>query len=171
VVFALLLASASEDVVRAGGNIPKPARTAYEDPLRPPPGYTPIGIVILDITVGESGEPIDVTFVRGGQFKNAIDLDAIKRWRYQPTVIDGRPAKVAFRELLELFPSPDVRAGFYGHAIQDRKESKGYRLFALDQLRMSGSRTPEVVKALRRVASDADPDVSAAAKRLLEAGE
>ena len=71
-------------VVRVGGAIPKPLRTSYQDPVRKLEGLTPVGIVILDLTVDEQGQPTEVTFVRGGGFAKNIDVEAIKRWRYQP---------------------------------------------------------------------------------------
>jgi hypothetical protein len=167
-ILALLLGPGLDDVVRVGGSVPKPARITYEDPTKMVAGYTPIGIAILDITLDESGQPTDVSFVRGGGFKNEIDVEKVKAWRYQPTVVDGRPVKVTFRELIESFPDREVRSAFYAHAIQDRKESKGYRLFALDQLKTPEDRTSEVTKALRKLASDPDPDIRAAAEKLLK---
>jgi hypothetical protein len=171
-VFALLLAgSAEEGIVRAGGTIPKPQRIHYEDPLRVEPGITHIGIVILEVSVGEDGQPFDVAYVRGAGFKRSLDLEAVKRWRYAPTVAQGRPVKIAFRELIEMFPSPDSRAAFYAHAAQEKKESKGFRLFALEQLGKHTESDPEVLKWLKGAAADPDKDISAAASRVLESAK
>ena len=171
-MFALLVAVLSlggsdGDVVRVGGQIPKPERTVYEDPRRSVPGLTAIGIMILELTVGEDGSVADVAIVRGAGLKRSIDIDAVKRWRYIPTVVGGRPVRMALRELLELFPTPDERALFYAHGIQNQKESKGYRLLALEQLKAAPSVAPEVVKALRRASSDSDSDIASAASKLL----
>src|SRR5262249_52476628 len=149
VLVVLLFAGAADDaIVRVGGSIPKPRRVEYENPSRPEPGYTPVGIVILELTVGEDGRPTDVAFVRGAGFKRSIALEAVKRWRYEPTRVEGRPVKVTFRELIELFATPEARGEFYAYAIQDKKESKGFRLFALEQLVTTPASSPEVAKAL-----------------------
>lgn len=171
-LLALLLATISDEaIVRVGGAISKPQRTHYEDPLRPEPGYTPIGIVILELSVGEDGHPIDVAYVRGAGFKRTIDLDTVKRWRYEPTVVQGRPVRIAFRELIDLFPSPESRASFYAHAAQEKKETKGFRLFALEQLSKYTESDAEVVKWLQNASSDPDKDISAAAKRVLDSAK
>jgi len=166
-----LAANADEGIVRVGGTISKPQRTHYEDPLRPEPGYTPIGIVILELSVSESGIPIDVAYVRGAGFKRTIDLEAVKRWRYEPTVVQGRPVRIAFRELIELFPSPESRASFYAHAAQEKKETKGFRLFALEQLSKYTESDPEVAKWLQNASSDPDKDISAAARKILDSAK
>ncbi len=169
VLVALLLAGGSDsDVVRVGGQIPKPERTAYENPRRSLPGLTPIGIVILELTIGEDGSVADVTFVRGAGLKDSIDIDAVKRWRYAPTVVAGRPVRMALREVIEHFPTPEERALFYAHGIQNRKESRGYRLFALEQLKTAFIAAPDVVKALKKASSDSDPDIASAASKLLQ---
>ena len=168
-LMTLFLAGGSDsDVVRVGGQIPKPERTAYEDPRRSLPGLTPIGIVILELTIGEDGAVVDVTVVRGAGLKNSVDIDAVKRWRYAPTVVAGRPVRMALREVIEHFPTPEERALFYAHGIQNRKESKGYRLFALEQLKAGFIAAPDVVKALKKASSDSDPDIASTASRLLQ---
>jgi hypothetical protein len=171
-LLAFLLVGASDgDAVRVGGSIAKPERTVYEDPARSSPGLTPLGIMILELTVDEAGQVQDVAFVRGGSLKDAIDVAAVKRWRYSPTLVAGRPVRIALRELIEFFPTPDDKALFYAHAIQERKESKGYRLFALEQLRIAASKNPDVIKALRKVASDSDQDIAIAASKVMEQGQ
>jgi len=162
-ILALLIASGAEEgIVRVGGTIPKPQRTRYEDPVRAEPGMTP-----MELTVDEQGQPIDIAYVRGAGFKRTIDLETVKRWRYAPTAAEGKAVKVAFRELIEMFPSPDSRASFYAHAAQEQKESKGFRLFAIEQLGQHAESGPDVVKWLRKAAADPDKDISAAATRAL----
>jgi hypothetical protein len=167
-VAVLLAGGADGDVVRVGGQIPKPERTAYENPVRSLPKLTPIGIVILELTLDEDGGVADVTFVRGAGLRDSIDLDVVKRWRYRPTVVGGRPARLSLRELIELFPTPEERALFWAYGVQNRKESKGYRLFAIEQLKAAPSAAPDVVKALKKAASDSDSEIATAASKLLQ---
>ena len=166
---SVLLASASDgEVVRVGGQVPMPERTVYEDPVRSLPGLTPVGIVILELTLDEDGGVADVTFVRGAGLKNSIDIDAIKRWRYRPTVVAGRAVRMAIREVIELFPTPEERALFWAYGVQNRKESRGYRLFALEQLKAAPSAAPDVVKALKKASADPDAEIANAASKLLQ---
>jgi TonB family protein len=60
------------------------------------------GSVTLQFTVSTSGEPRDVRVVEAtppGVFDSAA-LNAIRHWRYAPTVINGTPVEVPVRTLM-----------------------------------------------------------------------
>jgi protein TonB len=51
-------------------------------------------LVILDLIIGHEGTVTDVKVVRGHPLLNQAAIDAVARWRYTPTVLDGEPVDV-----------------------------------------------------------------------------
>ena len=51
------------------------------------------GTVVLAATVMEDGTVRDVKVVQGPPVLAQPAVDAVKRWRYQPFVLDGKPVK------------------------------------------------------------------------------
>ncbi len=69
----------------------------WTGPLPPPTAGTPLGVV--QIVIDETGAVVDadvVTSVSG--FYDAVLIESVKRWRYQPATRDGRAVK--FRRVL-----------------------------------------------------------------------
>jgi protein TonB len=65
------------------------------------PVYPPIakaariqGTVVLAATIGKSGSIQDLKVVSGPAMLQQAALDAVRRWRYRPTVLDGVPVDV-----------------------------------------------------------------------------
>ena len=66
-----------------------------------PPTYPAIakaariqGTVVLKATIGKDGTIQDLTVESGPPMLQASALDAVRRWRYRPTVLDGVPVAV-----------------------------------------------------------------------------
>ncbi|MGA9960003.1 MAG: TonB family protein, partial [Acidobacteriaceae bacterium] len=65
------------------------------------PIYPPIakaariqGTVVLAATIGKNGSIQDLKVVSGPAMLQQAALDAVRRWRYRPTVLDGVPVDV-----------------------------------------------------------------------------
>ena len=52
------------------------------------------GTVVLAATIGKSGTIQDLKVVSGPAMLQQAALDAVRRWRYRPTVLDGVPVDV-----------------------------------------------------------------------------
>ena len=82
--------------VRPGGQIrePKPV-------VRVPPVYPEIarsarieGMVIVEATIDEKGVVVDARVLRSVPLLDGAALDALKQWRYTPTLLNGVPVRV-----------------------------------------------------------------------------
>jgi periplasmic protein TonB len=74
-----------------GGNIKAPARLSYADPIYPQIAIAAKieGMVILEATIDESGVVRDVKVLRSIPMLDQAAMDAVKRWRYTPTRLNG----------------------------------------------------------------------------------
>ena len=173
VVSVLLGLATDEGFVRVGGDVPMPSRVHFVEPEYPPIAgqVVPqvVGIVILEVGLNEEGRPIDIKVLYGVPLLDAAAIDAVKQWRFQPTLISGKPTRVAFREVVDVFPDAGSRSRYFARMVQDRKEQKALRLIAADRLRTGGWRQKHVLDGLRKATIDADSDISAAAGRALQA--
>ena len=61
-------------------------------PVDPPQGET--GAVQLTVVVGKDGSVIDVNPLDGPQSLIDCAIAAVRRWRYRPTLLNGRPVEV-----------------------------------------------------------------------------
>jgi TonB family protein len=52
------------------------------------------GTVIIKYVVTESGQVTNVRVVRGPQALRAVCVAAVKRWRFKPAKLEGRPVAV-----------------------------------------------------------------------------
>jgi len=52
------------------------------------------GTVLLAATIGKDGTIQDLKVVSGPAMLRSYALDAVRRWRYRPTVLDGVPVSV-----------------------------------------------------------------------------
>jgi protein TonB len=53
------------------------------------------GSVILQVTVNEDGEVTDVRVLRGHPLLNDACIDAVRQWKYSPTLLNGEPVPVS----------------------------------------------------------------------------
>jgi hypothetical protein len=90
---------AVESVVRIGGHIPTPKRTAFTAPARPE-GLTPLrcpAIWIGEIVVDAEGRVAGVwslVGVPGDPRWNMSIREAVARWRYDSTVVGGKKVAI-----------------------------------------------------------------------------
>jgi protein TonB len=69
--------------------------------LRVPPVYPKLalqsrvgGIVDLEAVIDEEGNVTDVQVIKGHMLLQKAAMDAVRQWKYTPTVQNGEPIKV-----------------------------------------------------------------------------
>ena len=82
--------------VRVGGGIKQPTRLVYVDAAYPPIAQSARvqGIVIVEATIGCDGSVADAKILRGQPLLNESAIEAVKKWRYTPTLLNGVPVPV-----------------------------------------------------------------------------
>jgi protein TonB len=82
--------------VRPGGAIKPPERIVYVEPVYPPLAIkTKQGArVILEATIDEQGYVRNVRVLRPAPLFEQAAIDAVGRWRYAPTRLNGQPVPV-----------------------------------------------------------------------------
>ncbi|MCM2257119.1 MAG: energy transducer TonB [Vicinamibacteria bacterium] len=82
--------------VRVGGEIADPVRIRNVAPVYPDIAKQARvqGIVILEATVDARGHVSDVRVLRGIPLLDQAAIDAVRQWRYQPTLMNGIPVPV-----------------------------------------------------------------------------
>jgi TonB family protein len=82
--------------VRVGGNIRTPAKISGAAPLWPASARQAGigGVVILEITIAPDGTIKDAKVLRSIPQLDQAALDAVRQWRYEPTLLNGAPVPV-----------------------------------------------------------------------------
>ncbi len=65
-------------------------------PVYPPEAKTQgvQGAVVLHVVVDASGQPEAVRVMSGNPMLTSAAVDAVRQWRWEPVVVDGKPATV-----------------------------------------------------------------------------
>ena len=173
VALAAFLVTQVEGVLQAGRDAPAPTRTRYvapQFPLMARQASPPLmGVVVLEVTLDTDGRPVDIRVLYGIPLLDAAAIDAVKEWRYAPTVVDGAARRVVLREVVDLFPDAMAATRYFATVVESGRAQKALRVIAANRLAASG-RTPKkfVVEALQKASEDPDPDIKAAAARALD---
>ncbi len=84
--------------MRVGGDIKEPKLIHKE-----PPKYPEIavrakvsGVVIVEATIAKDGSVKDAKIIKSIPLLDQAALDAVKQWRYTPTLLNGVPVEVLF---------------------------------------------------------------------------
>jgi protein TonB len=82
--------------VRVGGNIKEPRKLRNVPPVYPDVAKQARvqGVVILEATIDKSGRVDNVRVLRGVPLLNEAALDAVRKWAYSPTLLNGEPVPV-----------------------------------------------------------------------------
>ena len=86
--------------VRIAGNVPKPRKTWNVTPEYPRLARLRRieGIVILEVTVNRDGNVSNVSLLRSPEGLEDAAINAVRQWRYEPTIVNERPVSVIFSE-------------------------------------------------------------------------
>jgi protein TonB len=82
--------------VRVGGDIRAPARVVYVPPVYPSIAVAARveGEVVLEATIDETGTVRDVTVRQSIALLDRAAIDAVSKWRYSPTRLNGQAVPV-----------------------------------------------------------------------------
>ena len=82
--------------VRVGGAIAQPRRTSHVNAAYPAEALEAKveGVSIIEILVGCAGEVAEARVLRGVPMLDPSALDAVRQWRYTPTLLNGVPVPV-----------------------------------------------------------------------------
>ena len=82
--------------VRVGGNVRPPVKLVNVPPVPPEMAVRANvrGIVILEVIIDVDGTVKDARVLRSIPLLDAAALEAVRQWRYEPTLIDGKPVPV-----------------------------------------------------------------------------
>src|SRR5262245_24893323 len=133
-VAAPALAQERREPIRVGSNVQESKLIHQVDPVYPDAAKTAriSGIVILQVTVGVEGKVLEAKVLRGHPLLTQAALEAVRQWRYSPTVLNGEPVPVTATVSVRFHPSDVLRVRMSDDgALKDaRGELAGSELFA-----------------------------------------
>jgi len=82
--------------IRVGGNVQESKLVHRVEPVYPPEATAArvSGVVILQVTVNEAGDVSAARVLRGHPLLDGAALEAVRQWRYSPTLLNGEPVPV-----------------------------------------------------------------------------
>lgn len=82
--------------VRVGGGIREPRRVLVVPPVYPDIAAKArlTGIVVIEATINERGRVVDVSLLQGAPLFSDAALEAVRKWVYTPTLVNGVPTPV-----------------------------------------------------------------------------
>jgi TonB family protein len=82
--------------VRVGGNVPPPRKLHHVDPVYPEGAAKAglMGVVIAEVEIAADGSVANARVLRSIPLLDRAALDAIRQWRFEPTVVMGRAVPV-----------------------------------------------------------------------------
>lgn len=84
----------ADGVYRIGGQLPPPARAGIPEYPSAAKDAAIQGAVQAEIVVDEQGQVADARIVRSVPLLDEAALEAVRKWRFEPTVVEGRPVPV-----------------------------------------------------------------------------
>ena len=96
VVFLPASSAFAQTPVRVGGDIKPPIRTEYVAPVYPTIAQQAKiqGTVVLEIVIGPTGTVTEARVLRQNPLLDAAAVDAVRKWKYTPTLLNGAPVAV-----------------------------------------------------------------------------
>jgi TonB family protein len=82
--------------LRVGRDVATPTRLKDAKPVYPPIAQSARvqGVVLIEAILGEAGTVVNARVVRSIPLLDAAALDAVSRWQFVPTQVDGHPVAV-----------------------------------------------------------------------------
>jgi len=89
-------ATAPKAPIRVGGRVMAPRVISAPDPVYPPLARQArvYGDVVIDAVIDTSGNVVEMQVMSGHPLLVSAALDALKRWKYQPTILNEQPVPV-----------------------------------------------------------------------------
>jgi TonB family protein len=111
VVSASISSSGPAGPVRVGGNIRVPTRIQVVEPEYPQTARDAgvQGVVILELVIGTDGAVSNARVLRSIPQLDQAALDAVRQWRYEPTLLNGVPVPVIMTATVNFSPSSSLR--------------------------------------------------------------
>jgi TonB family protein len=84
-------------VLKVGDAVKTPKRLVNAAPTYPQEAIDAKvqGVVVLDVLVDAEGVPSEVQVVQGIPLLDAAAIEAVKKWRYEPTLLNGVAVPIA----------------------------------------------------------------------------
>lgn len=88
--------AAPDGPVRVGGIVRQPVKTKDVAPVMPEAARQAgiFGVVILEVTIDAQGRVSNTRVLRSIPLLDQAAVDAVRRWEFEPTFIDGQPRAV-----------------------------------------------------------------------------
>jgi len=85
-----------KEPIRVGGNVQSSKLITRVEPKYPELAKRARiqGIVLLQVTVGETGDVTEIKVIRGHPLLNDGAVSAVRQWKYSPTLLNGEPVPV-----------------------------------------------------------------------------
>jgi protein TonB len=82
--------------IPVGGGLVAPAKTRHVAPIYPPVALAARreGLVIVEAVIGENGAVRDVRVLRSIPLLDQAAVDAVRQWRFTPTLLNGEPVPI-----------------------------------------------------------------------------
>jgi len=82
--------------IQVGGLVTPPKKIYDVAPIYPTMAQIArvSGLVIIEATIGPSGDVLDAKVLRGKPWLDAAALDAVRKWRFTPTLLNGKAVAV-----------------------------------------------------------------------------
>jgi TonB family protein len=129
------------DAIRAVGNVKTPKLVKQVNPVYPEAarkGHVE-GTVILEAKTDEQGNVVDARILRSIPVLDQAAIDAVKQWKYEPLIIDGKPRKVIFTVTVRFM-------------LKEGDKAKTLDKFAQGAVKVEGDmKPPKLVKEVRPV--------------------
>jgi protein TonB len=89
-------AAPPQQPVRPGGQIKEPSKIRDVKPIYPQIAITAKveGMVIIEATIGKDGSVVDAKVLRSIALLDQAALDAVRQWKFTPTLLNGIPVPV-----------------------------------------------------------------------------
>lgn len=89
--------------VWVGGDVREPRKTRHVAPVYPPLALAARvqGSVRLECVIGEDGRVSDIAVVQGHPLLDAAAIEAVRQWRYLPTLLNGVRVRVVLAVVVD----------------------------------------------------------------------
>lgn len=138
----------SNGAMRVGGNIRPPLKTRDVRPVYPPLAMQArvSGLVLVEAQIGTNGAVEDARILKSVPLLDQAALDAVRQWRFTPTLLNGRPVPVIVTLTVRfVLDSPDEVSDTVRNTGQGPLVVKEVKpLYPLEALRSGAEGTVEV---------------------------